>query len=216
MIQSLQIVFLLYGLLSIEKNHVEEEIPETYKKVYAEYLKAAEEPAKATSVQTVVVKPVTKEEKMVETKVVEQPKSVLVTEPVVNAQTNELPIQIERKSFEDKLKEADKDILAKYKTIRNEILSYDDIKSRVSFEGETFRSHRNALVFIALRGKGIKVCFRLDPKQFKDSPIPVDDQSSKRKYANFPAVLKVKSDLSLKRALVLVQQTMETAGIQKL
>ena len=123
-------------------------------------------------------------------------------------------MEIQRVSFETKLKKADKDLKKKYKTLQDELLAYG-VKSRVSFNGDSYRLHKVEYAFITIRGKSIKLYLKLDPKKYKDSPIPVKDESSKKKYASTPAVIKVKSDLSVKRAIALIDETMNEAKILK-
>ena len=109
---------------------------------------------------------------------------------------------------------ADKEIQDKYNEIKNEILAYG-AKSRVSIACDTFRLHRKAYVKINLVGKTLKVYFALNPKHYEDSPIPVQDASDKVAYEEVPALLKVKSNLSVKRAKELVRQAMEKDGVEK-
>lgn len=116
--------------------------------------------------------------------------------------------------FAKKMVKADKDLQDKYNEIKNEILAYG-AKSRVSIACDTFRLHRKAYVKINLVGKTLKVYFALRPKDFVDSPIPVMDASDKVAYEEVPALLKVKSNLSVKRAKELVKLAMEADGIEK-
>ena len=116
--------------------------------------------------------------------------------------------------FAQKMVKADKDLQDKYNELKNEILAYG-AKSRVSISGDTFRLHRKAYVKITLVGKTMKVYFALDPRDYIESPIPVADASDKASYEEVPALLKVKSNLSVKRAKELVAQAMEKDGIKK-
>ena len=116
--------------------------------------------------------------------------------------------------FARKMVKADKDIQDKYNEIKNEILAYG-AKSRVSIACDTFRLHRKAYVKINLVGKTLKVYFALNPKDFLDSPIPVVDSSDKVAYEEVPALLKVKSNLSVKRAKELVRLALEADGVKK-
>ena len=47
------------------------------------------------------------------------------------------------------------------------------------------------------------------------SPIPLEDESNKKKYESTPVVLKVKSDLSARRAVSLIDDIMKEANIEK-
>lgn len=116
--------------------------------------------------------------------------------------------------FAQKIVKADKDLQEKYNEIKNEILSYG-VNSRVSIACDTFRLHRKPYVKINLVGKTLKVYFALRPKDFVDSPIPVMDASDKVAYEEVPALLKVKSNLSVKRAKELVRLAMEADGISR-
>lgn len=121
----------------------------------------------------------------------------------------------ERVKFVDKLKTLDKPTRDKYYELQKELLAYG-IKSRVSAEGDTYRLHKEKYAFITVRGKSIKLYLALKPKDYKDSPIPVKDEGGKKKYEEVPAVLKVKSDLSLKRGVQLIDDCMAKNKIEKL
>ncbi len=155
---------------------------------------------------------VSEEKPVVEEKVVQPVEETPVVKQEVKAKEEKLEIQ--RVSFETKLKKANKDLKNKYQLIKNELLSYG-VKSRVSFNGDTYRLHRVQYAFITLRGKSLKLYLKLDPKKYKDSPMPIKDESSKKKYESIPAVIKIKSDLSAKRAIALIADTMKEANISK-
>ena len=117
-----------------------------------------------------------------------------------------------RVPFAKKIVKADKDLQEKYNEIKNEILAYG-ASTRLSVGGDTFRLHRKPYVKINLVGKALKVYFALDPKDFIDSPIPVIDASDKNAYAEVPTLLKVKSNLSVKRAKELIALAFNRDGV---
>lgn len=119
-----------------------------------------------------------------------------------------------RVPFAQKMVKAEKDIQDKYNELKNELLAYG-VSSRVSIGGDTFRLHRKPYVKITLVGKILKVYFALNPNDFKDSPIPVVDASDKATYEEVPALLKVKSNLSVKRAKDLIAMAFAKDGILK-
>lgn len=123
-------------------------------------------------------------------------------------------VSVPRVPFAEKIVKADKDIKEKYNELKNEILAYG-ATSRISIAGDTFRLHRKAYVKITLVGKTLKVYFALDPKEFVDSPMPILDVSDKAAYEEVPALLKVKSDLSVRRAKELVARAFAVDGIEK-
>ena len=157
---------------------------------------------------------IAKEAPVVYSKPKAEPKPEPKPEPVVEEEEDEKRKSAPRIPFAKKMVKADKDLQDKYNELKNEILAYG-AKSRVSISGDTFRLHRKAYVKITVVGKMMKVYFALDPRDFVDSPIPVTDASDKASYEEVPALLKVKSNLSLKRAKELVAQAMEKDGIKK-
>lgn len=153
------------------------------------------------------VKEEVKTEKVVETVVISAP----IVEEKPSAFTDRI---IERVPFEYKLKHADKDLKAKYKELSEHALSYG-IKNRISVDGDSYRLHKVMYMMITIAGKKLKVYYKLNPNDFKDSPIPVNDSSKIKKYAEVPSELDVRSDLSLKRAKALLDQVMSEANIKK-
>ena len=116
-------------------------------------------------------------------------------------------------SFEEKLAEMEPDLKAKYDEFVNYIGEFG-IKARISKPGCTFSAHRERYVFIAITGKRLRINFALDPADYAESTIPVTTNTSK-KFADLPVTFKVKSDLSLKRAKMLVDDVMARKGVEK-
>jgi hypothetical protein len=48
--------------------------------------------------------------------------------------------------------------------------------------GDIFRLHKEEYVKITIAGKGLKLYMALNPEDYKDGPIPVDDASDKKIY----------------------------------
>lgn len=140
--------------------------------------------------------------------------TVIFTSPAVQQKEEKKKLKIKRVSFQTKLRKADKDLKDKYKTIKAELESYG-VKSRISFEGDSYRLHRIKYAFMTIRGKSLRLYLNLDLNKYKDSPIPLRDESDKKKYESTPAVLKVKSDLSARRAVSLIDDIMKEANIEK-
>ena len=118
-----------------------------------------------------------------------------------------------RAKFETRIKGADQELRDKYYELRDYIRSYD-VKDRVSIPGITFSLHRDRYVFITISGKKLKVYYALNPNDYVDTTIPVIANNSK-KFEDLPTEFKVKSDLSLKRAKMLVDDVMKAKGINK-
>ena len=135
------------------------------------------------------------------------PAPIPVEEPAPKAPIIRIP-------FEQRIVDADKDIQDAYNELKNEILSYG-VKSRVSSSGDTFRLHRVTYVKITVAGKSLKLYFALNPDDYKDSTIPVQDASEKDTYAEIPLIFKVRSALSVRRCKQLIQDVMEKDHLEQ-
>lgn len=118
-----------------------------------------------------------------------------------------------RASFETRLKKSDADLRHKYYDLRDYIKSYG-ANNRISIPGDTFSAHRERLVFLTITGKHMKAYFALDPKDYEKSPIPVEGVDTK-KFQDVPTCLRIKSDLSFRRAQKLVDDLMAKKGLVK-
>jgi hypothetical protein len=139
----------------------------------------------------------------------EQFKSVL---PSDSSLTRTGKKRIVRIPFQTRMAQADQTILQHYDELKNYILSFQ-VKSRISNAGDIFRLHKEDYIKMTIAGKGLKLYLALNPEDYKDSPIPVDDASDKKMYRDIPLVFKVKSDLSVKRALKLIDDLMAKKGL---
>lgn len=118
-----------------------------------------------------------------------------------------------RASFETRLKKSDADLRHKYYDLRDYIKSYG-VNNRISIPGDTFSAHRERLVFLTITGKHMKAYFALDPKDYEKSPIPVEGVDTK-KFQDVPTCLRIKSDLSFRRAQKLADDLMAKKGLVK-
>ena len=118
-----------------------------------------------------------------------------------------------RASFETRLKNSEFDLRHKYYDLRDYIKWYG-IKNRISIPGDTFSYKRQRQVFVTIVGKHIRVYLNLDPNDYADSTIPVEPALAK-KYEDLPCLLRVKSDLSYRRAKKLVDDVMQKIGVDK-
>ena len=118
-----------------------------------------------------------------------------------------------RASFETRLRNSEFDLRHKYYDLRDYIKWYG-LRNRVSIPGDTFSYKRQRYVFVTIIGKHIRVYLNLDPNNYADSTIPVEPSAAK-KYEDLPCMLKVKSDLSYRRAKKLVDDLMQKIGIDR-
>ena len=154
------------------------------------------------------------EEAPAEEPVAEEPAPVEEAPVEAEGETDRKIIDAVRIPFAEKMARADEDICDKYNELKQEILAYG-CNSRISIGGDTFRLHRKPYVKITLVGKTLKVYFALNPSDFVDSPMPVVDAGDKSAYEEVPSLLRVRSNLSLKRAKELVALAFNRDGIEK-
>ena len=135
-------------------------------------------------------------------------------EPVVDEKTG-LVIKGKRRraSFETRLRNSEFDLRHKYYDLRDYIKWYG-LRNRVSIPGDTFSYKRQRYVFVTIIGKHIRVYLNLNPNDYADSTIPVEPSAAK-KYEDLPCLLRVKSDLSYRRAKKLVDDLMQKIGMDK-
>ena len=164
--------------------------------------------------EPVAEEPAPVEEAPVEEPVAEEPAPVEEAPVEAEGETDRKIIDAVRIPFAEKMARADEDICDKYNELKQEILAYG-CNSRISIGGDTFRLHRKPYVKITLVGKTLKVYFALNPSDFVDSPMPVVDAGDKSAYAEVPSLLRVRSNLSLKRAKELVALAFNRDGIEK-
>ena len=118
-----------------------------------------------------------------------------------------------RASFETRLKNSEFDLRHKYYDLRDYIKWYG-LRNRISIPGDTFSYKRQRYVFVTIVGKHIRVYLGLDPNDYAESTIPVEAAQAK-KYEDLPCLLRVKSDLSYRRAKKLVDDLMQKIGMDK-
>lgn len=116
-------------------------------------------------------------------------------------------------SFEKRLLESEESLRQHYYALRDYIKGYG-VKNRVSKKGDTFSIHRKRYIFLTIAGKHIKAFFALDPKGYEQSTLPTKE-TIKKKYEDLPLHLDIRSGLSYRRALALVDDLMGKIGIKK-
>ncbi len=151
-----------------------------------------------------------------EPKVIPEPvkaESVKKEEAIVPV-TNEEKKPIIRIPFIERMLSADKEMQDNYNELKNEILSYG-VNYRVSNSGDAFRLHRVTYIKLTIAGLSLKLYFALNPEDYKNSTIPVQDAGHKGIYKDIPLVFKVKSGLSMRRCKQLIQDVFEKNGFEQ-
>jgi hypothetical protein len=119
-----------------------------------------------------------------------------------------------RVPFKTKLEKADKILKERYKEIYSEMEAYG-IHSRISIPCDTYSLHRQEYLKITIDGRSLKAFFHLNPKDYDGTTIPHEDASNKKVYADTPLLLRLTSDLAVKRAKKLIADMMDKASVSK-
>ena len=119
-----------------------------------------------------------------------------------------------RLSLYDRLLGASEEQIKMYNEIKHELICYGVIP-RYSNSGESFRYNKVRYAKITFTLKGLRVYLALNPENFKDSKIPIDDMSNIKTFKDIPLSIKVKSKLSIKRCIYLIDEMFNEVGLEK-
>ena len=117
------------------------------------------------------------------------------------------------KSFLAKLIQSQDEVKEYYSEIKNNLLSYKGVKSRLSWRWETFRSGRTVLARLRLRGKSLSLALPLDAASFAESKYHVEDFSDVKSFVDTPCMYRIKNDRRLKYSADLIALVMEKNSI---
>ena len=209
-----------------------EEPKPLYEEVIEEYIpqpveEVIEEPVAEEIVEEVVEEPVVEEpvEEVVEEPAIEEPVAeepapapAEEAEPVLiptyfDNEGNKIDIKFSR-SFTANLIQSEDTVKDYYSELKNHILSYKGVKSRISWKFDSYNRGRDQLFKVKLRGKTICLYCALDPNEFDEAKYhhePIDAKI----FEDVPMLVKIKSGLGLRKAKELVDITMAKFGIEK-
>ena len=161
-----------------------------------------------------VAEPVTEEVAEPVTEEVIEPVEIapIVTPTYVDGYGKELELSCSR-SVTANIIQADEQTKGWYSEIKNYIMSFKGVKSKISWKFETFSRGRDHLVKLKLRGKTILVYLALTEEQVNKERYSYEYNGTKL-FADVPIMVKIKSGLSLRRAKELVDLVMENFAIE--
>lgn len=111
-----------------------------------------------------------------------------------------------RRSFMSRLVQSQGDVQEYYSEIKNKLLSYKGVKSRVSWSNESFNKGRNHIAKVVAKSKTLYLYLALDPATLEEGTYNFEDMSAKKKYENVPVLVKIKGPRKLKYALELIEK----------
>lgn len=123
------------------------------------------------------------------------------------------PIYIER-NFAQKLLNADYEIIKRYDELKNYILLYKGVKSRVSNDFDSFNMGRTQLFKLGYSTKSLKLFLNLDYDKV-ETRLKCKDAAHKKAYAEVPVFLRIKSPRAMRNAKYLINQVVEKFGLKE-
>ena len=102
-----------------------------------------------------------------------------------------------------------------YSRIKNAVLSYKKVDSRISFSFESFKKGRTVYARMAVRGKTLVLYLALNPDEYVKTKYHARNVSGVKKYADTPTMVKVKSERGVKYAIELVNKALESIAKNK-
>ena len=119
-------------------------------------------------------------------------------------------------TFKSKLLSASIENKAIYNALKNNLLSYKGVKSRVVNGGDYFRRPGKQLVKIIFIGKTMRLALALNPDDYDYNIYHQKNRGNMKKYADTPMFVKVQSLLGVRRAYKLIADLMEKEGVTAL
>ncbi len=147
---------------------------------------------------------------------IEVPKTPSVVTPELSALATPVvqkPKYIE-KNFAKKLLEADYDIIKRYDELKNYILKFKGIKSRISNDFDSFNMGRTQLFKLGYSTQSLKLFLNLDYDKVEPR-LKCKDAGHKKAYAEVPVFLRIKSPRAMRNAVYLINQVIERFGIKE-
>ncbi len=140
-------------------------------------------------------------------------------ESVIAAEEKQTEISVEedkyrQRIFAERVIFADVVLQTAYIEIKNELLSFKWVKSRLSRRADTFTYGGKILCKIAMTDKTMKLFFPLDLSEIP-SKIKVEYKGEVKAYSSVPTMYKVKSAVACKKAIILVDKTADKFSLVK-
>ncbi len=116
------------------------------------------------------------------------------------------------KSFEAKLIQGDDQLKKWYSALKNELLSYQKVTARRSWQHEAFRLGRTTIAKFVIRGKTLRLYLALSPVQYVGSKYLVEDASEHAKFEKTPLLYRIRNDRRCRYAADLIAAAVAAAN----
>ncbi|MDE7162912.1 MAG: hypothetical protein K2O44_02390 [Clostridia bacterium] len=102
-----------------------------------------------------------------------------------------------------------------YSQLKNELLSYNRVKVRMSWKRETFRIGRLTVAKFMVRGKTLSILFAVEPASYEGTKYSVRDMSNMASMADTPTMYRIRKERRCKYAKEMIADIMKELKIYK-
>ena len=211
----------LFAVVSAEPAPVEEEpapveeepVPVEEEPVPAEPAPVEEEPAPVEEEPAPVEEPSSAEEELAVTAA--EPVAVKPAAPVIAVSDDPNLTTRYKRSFTAKIIESDEEIKKYYSALKNAFLAYPKMSSQINWSNDRFAYNNETVGKIGVRGRTLCVYLALNPEEFPESVYHQKFAGDTKMYEKTPLMMKVKSNVALKRSIRLIELLGERLGAVK-
>lgn len=120
------------------------------------------------------------------------------------------------KSFQAKLILSSEEIKDFYNKIKNHLLSYKKIKTRLSWKKESFKIGRKTIAGLTFHGKTLCLCLSLNAFDYQNTKYKgIEDLNGVNGYSDTPSLYRIKNKKRLLYSLELIDEVMHKFNIEK-
>lgn len=102
-----------------------------------------------------------------------------------------------------------------YSQVKNELLSYDKVKVRMSWKRETFRIGRLTVAKLIVRGKTLCLLLAVEPASYAGTKFSVRDMSHLSSMADTPTMYRIRKERRCKYAKEMIADIMKELKVFK-
>lgn len=190
---------------------------EPAQEIVEEKTEVVEEPVETPveAVEEPVAEEPTGQEVTEELATTEVPEFSEIDNQLVDAETG-LVIRL-KKSFTAKMKQSDGNQKVYYSDVKNALKSYKRVNSNISWHGDRFNYGRDTVAKMNICGKTLCLYLALDPEdpEYKSTVYHQKNVGTQKAYESTPFMVKIKSDVAVKKAVRLVGYLAEKLGAAK-
>lgn len=117
--------------------------------------------------------------------------------------------------FIDRLENSSEYVKLYYNTIKNAIMSYEGISNFITKRYDTFKHSKRIVFKIAYVKTTLKLYLPLDSDDYPKELFPHKNMSDVIRHQYSPFEIKIRTNLAVKRALVLIGDSMLKLGLKK-